>query len=220
MDKKYNIHTVCFWCKEDFSHRYDVHKRQLSKYGHFCCRKCYVKEPSFILRRKEVMILNNPFKNKHHSKETKNLLSLNKLGKVSWNKGLDISHPSIKIGIEKMKATKSKMDFTGSKNPNWKGGKSIEEKEWFVFRLKIIQRDFNSCWKCGEKFKSTELHVHHLNSKKKFPSMKYDEDNCITLCKECHRDFHNNFGTLNFTPLNTSNWLNNGRESFERLITC
>lgn len=220
MLKRYYEEVICHWCNKTFPQRKDVRERQLKKYGHYCCRECYVKEPQFRSRRKEVMTLNNPFKNKKHTIETRQLLSSQKRGKPSWNKGLDISHPSIKRNIEKMKATKSKMDFTGANNPNWKGGRKPFENVWLELRKIIINRDFGNCWNCGFQFNSKNIEVHHLISKSKYPDYKYNLANCITLCKKCHKEFHRKYGTIKFTYNDFINWINSTRKANEKLVMC
>lgn len=227
VNKRYYIEAKCYWCEQTFSHRYDVHKRQLNNYGHFTCRKCFGKEPSFRNKRKEVMLSNNPFKNKKHSNETKNLLSKQKLGKSSWNKGLTIDHPSVLKNTIKTQETKSKMDFSKENNPNWKGGKSraseaskILIKGWWPFRQSIIKRDCNKCWKCGEVFESKYLDVHHLLSRSRFPDYRHEETNCIVLCSECHKEFHTRFKLREFESHDTIMWINETRKENERLILC
>lgn len=88
----------------------------------------------------------------------------------------------------------------GSKNPNWKGGVSIEAfnarnswqaKEW---KKKSLARANNCCEKCGKVNNSmceccgvvTRLHVHHIKSFARFPESRYDEQNSLVLCPKCH----------------------------------
>lgn len=34
--------------------------------------------------------------------------------------------------------------------------------------------------------------VHHKKGWKDYPELRYDVDNCITLCRECHKLLHKN----------------------------
>lgn len=47
------------------------------------------------------------------------------------------------------------------------------------------------CAKCDS---TNELHAHHILPESKYPSLKRDYSNGITLCKNCHFEFHNIYG--------------------------
>ncbi len=54
-------------------------------------------------------------------------------------------------------------------------------------RKMVLERDSWTCQKCG----STEsLHCHHITGVEKNPIESADIDNCITLCKKCHKEVH------------------------------
>lgn len=56
------------------------------------------------------------------------------------------------------------------------------------FRRLIIERDL-CCIRCVVKFReirSSNLEVHHIKPRIKYPELVYDESNCITLCKPCN----------------------------------
>jgi len=86
-------------------------------------------------------------------------------------------------------------DQTGCKNPNWKGGisslnnkirTSPEYKEW---KQNIFERDNWTCQKCknrSSKNNNLILHAHHIKPFALFPELRFDINNGITLCKECH----------------------------------
>jgi len=51
----------------------------------------------------------------------------------------------------------------------------------------VFERDEYTCQKCG----STEsLHCHHITGIELNPIESADVDNCITLCKKCHKEVH------------------------------
>jgi endogenous inhibitor of DNA gyrase (YacG/DUF329 family) len=90
----------------------------------------------------------------------------------------------------------------GDKTSGWKGGKtesdkrkSLEYKEW---RLAVFERDNYACVKCG--MRGVELNAHHISSFKKDIKGQLDIDNGITLCKKCHKNFHDTYGRKRFTP--------------------
>jgi|GEM_PF-6397777 len=179
----------CYWCKTQLNKRADAYKREMSKHGHCCCKKCFGKEQSFKDAQSRRMRTNNPFKGKMHSDYTKQLISKNTIGRVPYNKGV--------------------------KNPKRKKSSVVR---WIEFRDYIINRDVNKCCKCNNKFESSNLHVHHLLSRTRNPDKEFDELNCITLCARCHRDFHRKFGVLKFTVYNWVNWINETRNENERFI--
>ena len=67
---------------------------------------------------------------------------------------------------------------------NWR-----KTREYRVWRVKVIRRD-KRCVVCGS---IKDRQAHHLNSGSYFPDERYDVDNGVCLCKECHINFHNNF---------------------------
>jgi len=153
---------------------------------------------------------NDAQKSKNHSK------SMN--GKPAWNKGLlglqDWMNTSgLKPGHNKGKRGLQvawnkgvpNTDFSGEKNPNWKGGvtkeyekirKSIAYKQW---REAVYKRDNYTCQLCGEKESvSGKLEADHIKQFADFPELRFDVDNGRTLCKDCH--------TKTDTYLNKGRW--------------
>jgi len=64
-----------------------------------------------------------------------------------------------------------------------------QSREYRIWRAKVIRRD-KVCQICGSRQKR---HAHHINSGSYFPDERYDIDNGVTLCYECHMNFHCNF---------------------------
>jgi len=104
----------------------------------------------------------------------------------------------------------------GSLNPNWKGGKtstmdklrnSAEYNEW---RRLVFERDNYTCQCCNRKTHNNE--AHHLNNFADFEDLRFNVNNGITLCTECHNpnrvgSFHYENGTLNNTQEQFYEWL-------------
>ena len=64
-------------------------------------------------------------------------------------------------------------------------------------RKLVLERDNWTCQKCG-KSKDEDinliLHCHHIDPVKNNPIESADMDNCVTLCKECHKEAHRRKG--------------------------
>lgn len=199
--------------------RIDTYTRQQYRYGHNCCKHCFGKEASFKEARRMVMLTNNPFKGKTHTQETKAIIANAATGRSSWNVGLTkYTSDLIKMAGEKSSVFKKSQNLVGSKNPNWRGGSSIFNRNndffttWLPFRQMILEQDCYKCYKCDNvKPSGSGLEIHHIVSKAKYPDLKYEETNCIVLCKKCHKEFHNKYGRINFYESNTYNWLNESR---------
>lgn len=76
-----------------------------------------------------------------------------------------------------------------------KGFKKASSREVnTVLRKIVLERDGYKCQKCGDTTKETQLHVHHIKSYTQNTMFKDDPDNCITLCKKCHKQIHKQDG--------------------------
>ena len=64
-------------------------------------------------------------------------------------------------------------------------------------RKLVLERDNWTCQKCGrnkDKDINLILHCHHIDPVKNNPIESADMDNCVTLCKECHKEAHRRKG--------------------------
>lgn len=62
---------------------------------------------------------------------------------------------------------------------------SFEYKEW---HRKVLERDWFTCQQCG--YKGKKLNVHHIELFISTPDKRFDVDNGLTLCVDCHRHHH------------------------------
>jgi len=84
------------------------------------------------------------------------------------------------------------------------------DKRWKKTKLKAIKRD-KHCVIC----KSTVwLEVHHINDGSTHPEQRFKLRNCVTLCSECHRQFHTNFMRSYRNKCTRKDW-NNFKELLE-----
>lgn len=57
-------------------------------------------------------------------------------------------------------------------------------------RQMVFERDNWECQKCGKTEKESPLHCHHIKGYAQNKILANDADNCITLCKDCHKEVH------------------------------
>lgn len=65
------------------------------------------------------------------------------------------------------------------------------------WRKKCLARDNFTCQICGKH--GGQLNVHHINNFTEFKELRYKTNNGITLCENCHQEFHRIFGQRNNT---------------------
>jgi len=146
---------------------------------------------------------------KHHSQETKDRMSLSKIGNTNgfkkgatpWNKGKEIwknkEHPRGTLGRKFSEEHKRKIgdSHRGEKSYLWKGGitsinlqirQSQEMKQW---RKAVFERDDYTCVWCKDRNgegKSVFFHADHIKMFAYYPELHFDIDNGQTLCSSCH----------------------------------
>ena len=91
----------------------------------------------------------------------------------------------------------------------WKGGANSENdtlrhrREYKDWRNSVYERDNYTCQCCG--VRGGNLNAHHINQFSAYPEIRYDVNNGITMCENCHDStkdgsFHNVYGTHDTTP--------------------
>jgi len=94
-----------------------------------------------------------------------------------------------------------KIHNVGENNPSWNPNLTDEDRiiernlaenvEWIK---KVLKRDNYKCQCCGNKT-SGNLNVHHLEGYHWCKELRFEVSNGVTLCKDCHKEFHRLFGT-------------------------
>jgi hypothetical protein len=104
----------------------------------------------------------------------------------SFKQGDKVNHSfetKIKIGMSKV----------GSRNPMWKGGITKEHELirhsaiYRSWRLGVFRRDDFTCQNQGCGVRGSTLNAHHVKEFSKYPELRLDINNGITLCKSCHK---------------------------------
>lgn len=90
---------------------------------------------------------------------------------------------------------------------------SYKYKEW---KKKVLSK-YNCCQCCGT---SKKLEAHHIESFVLNKEKRFDVNNGIILCHNCHENFHNIFGTIFFNQQKYNEYINNykfyqNKEGFE-----
>lgn len=112
---------------------------------------------------------------------------------TQWINNIERREAQSKMLIKNFNITKSEGRFEDYSEYR----KTPEYSNW---RLNVWARDNFSCIKCGKKRNSeTMINAHHLNSFKNNIEARFDVDNGVTLCEDCHIRFHSIYTNKNNT---------------------
>jgi hypothetical protein len=123
-------------------------------------------------------------------------------GGLPWNKGLKGIHLSPNTEFKK-----GDKRINGSNNPNWKGGvsdtnkKIRKSKEYLYWVDSVYRRDKFICQECNIKCQKGNIIAHHIKPFSRFPKIRFDIDNGVTLCRSCHARIHNPKNKFSINPI-------------------
>ena len=198
--RKLKKHRVCGYCGKPY----------YSRNIRYCSRKC-LKEHRKIIYSGE----NAPGYGKPCSEETKRKISetIKKQytkGRKHWTQGKRFKLCKVcrkrfqirpfevetRICCSKECAAKRRSRMFGGENSHfWKGGLTEESKrlrnsaKFKNWRIKVFERDDYTCRGCVKR--GGYLEAHHIKSFSKYSGIRFDVDNGVTLCKECHKKTDN-----------------------------
>lgn len=109
----------------------------------------------------------------------------------------------------------------GDTHYNWNGGISNERDrdndsyEYNRWRKSVYLRDNYTCQCCDKK--GNKLNAHHIKNYSSHQDLRYNIDNGITLCEECHLNnndngFHKIYGNRDNNEIQLQEYLNNRRK--------
>lgn len=90
---------------------------------------------------------------------------------------------------------KKRLDMMGVNNPSWNGGTSFLDKsrhsdpKYIDWRKTVFSRDNYTCQGCGRY--NGYLEAHHIKPWRDYPELRYEVDNGITYCLQCHARIDN-----------------------------
>lgn len=131
----------------------------------------------------------NPFAGKKHTAETRAVLS----------RKASVPKPYLRGAGNGMSGK------TGPLNPRYIDGSSPERQRayasarWQEVARLVRARDGYRCQDCGaEKQGSRSLHLHHVKPWAGNPDLRFEPDNIVTLCADCHRARHAKGGAAKY----------------------
>ena len=111
--------------------------------------------------------------------------------------------------------------LSGENHPYWNKNKSLEERikgrgypEYDEFVKRVLRRDGFTCQCCGAT--DCRLNVHHLDSYDWCIDKRLDDTNGISLCENCHKNFHSIYGYGNNTKEQFEEWFGKTLKQLEK----
>lgn len=151
----------------------------------FCSRECYEDHHRQKGRSKEIEV---------------NCSMCNKVVKV-WESRLKYTKD---IYCSKECARKGYgLKYSGENSPSYNPNLTEEDRitqrksnDYYLWRKSVFNRDNYTCQACGDN-QGGNLNAHHIINYMENEYLRTNVNNGITLCKTCHKDFHDTYGYKN-----------------------
>ena len=191
------VSVICPFCRK----RREVFFGNVHKVGHTFCKKCSK------IQQMVIPMIGKTFGNffvlsiapskidKKSGKSKTQIYCRCVCGKTTIVKATDVRNGTVEscgcVFLSKLRGQ------VGSKNPRYNHNMTDDERQQQELRRKSgenrawkasVKEHFGShCFLCG----STEnIHVHHVESFREHPELRYNVQNGVCLCKKCHFNYH------------------------------
>ena len=110
------------------------------------------------------------------------------IGEVEYLQSCGIYHESFHAGINL--DGEVEIWYGKNKTPPWRRTKKEQRflPKYITWRSLVFERDGYTCQECGKV--GVTLNAHHKKHYAYFPKLRFDVDNGVTLCKNCHKKRH------------------------------
>ena len=110
-------------------------------------------------------------------------------------------------------------NIRGINHPNYNPNKTEQERlirrsytDYWDWRKAVYERDNYTCQCCGDN-KGHNLVAHHCFNYAEYEDLRTDINNGITLCDNCHKEFHKQYGNKQNTKQQLIEYINNKKTS-------
>lgn len=121
-------------------------------------------------------------------------------GRVRLTKIMQSEEYRTKQSVAKTGERNGMYGITGEKHPKWNSELTDEDRidsrkypEYDSWRRKVFERDDYTCQRCKCRT-GGNLNAHHINGYHWDENSRIEVDNGITLCNDCHKEFHKLYG--------------------------
>lgn len=202
-----NENVVCATCNKQLHRKPSEIKRNVTGFF-FCSAECDAIFRSEKMLEKSLTIIKSriktpDFENWLYKKYVVEKLNTMEISELMYGKSRN--EASVLNWLRKFNIPVRESGIaSGNKHWNYNPKKTDEERilnrrypEYIKWRESVFERDNYTCKVCKQK--GGQLNAHHLDGYDKFKELRTDLNNGITLCEECHDDFHAAYGRGNNT---------------------
>jgi 5-methylcytosine-specific restriction endonuclease McrA len=214
MNNRFYYFAICKNCKDVYKIRKDYLNQKKTQYCNKCrisidaANMCKVRDKRYheksIISRKENLIPKESlyyglYNLGYDDIEMGDILHVKRESICDWRFKKQLkSNYKCRDNIRNKDGRFKESCMSGECNPMWiKDRSSLKTPimkrlrnsfQYNIWRDKIFKRDKYLCQVCH--IKSNELNAHHIKSFSEYPNLRFNIDNGITLCINCHKFVH------------------------------